>query len=333
MSPPNHFIRLRRFVFAALLLLSIIAILRPHSAKASVTLVSFTVIEETGWARLDWETATEIDNAGFRIRRNNSGGTDPNNYSPPITVVNVSSGEETNFVPPEGDLIGALYAYYDKNVVPGTTYYYLLESINSLNVSEYYGPVFLTMSGTGPTPTPSATPSATQSPTPTASPTTGSITPTSTPTATVIGTVTPTRTPTRTSTPFPTAPPTRPPLFTVTPTRTHTPTPGPSSTLTLTPSITPSPSLTLHPLDLTLTAVMAQVTSAPTITPRLPTKTPFPTYTLAVPPTPTLQFFEGANSTGTLGITITLLVLIGSGGLLTLFLILFTRDRSQEDSQ
>ena len=67
--------------------------------------------------RLEWATASEIDTAGFNIYRSEAAG-----YG--FELVN------TGIIPASQDpLIGATYYFIDDNVVPGKTYYYLLEDV------------------------------------------------------------------------------------------------------------------------------------------------------------------------------------------------------------
>ena len=66
-----------------------------------------------------WDTATEIDTAGFYLYRSNA----PDGE---FTLVNVD-GE---LIPSQGDaLSGATYSFTDEDVVPGETYYYLIEEV------------------------------------------------------------------------------------------------------------------------------------------------------------------------------------------------------------
>jgi hypothetical protein len=67
--------------------------------------------------RIEWDTATEVETAGFNIFR--------------------SQSPEGDFVSVNGELIpslgdpqsGASYTYVDQDVLPGETYYYVLEEI------------------------------------------------------------------------------------------------------------------------------------------------------------------------------------------------------------
>jgi hypothetical protein len=69
--------------------------------------------------QVDWDTATELDTAGFYLYR--------------------SLTADGDFVQVNRDLIesrgsaisGATYSYTDRDVEPGTTYYYLLEEVQN----------------------------------------------------------------------------------------------------------------------------------------------------------------------------------------------------------
>ena len=68
---------------------------------------------------VQWDTATEINTAGFYLYRSSS----PNGE---FTLVN----KEGELVPSQGNaLSGATYTFTDEDVVPGETYYYLIEEV------------------------------------------------------------------------------------------------------------------------------------------------------------------------------------------------------------
>ena len=94
-----------------------------------VELISFAAKPGPHNILLSWETASEIDSAGFylwRSERESSG------YER-ITVA---------LVPAEGSPTqGASYQYDDKDVEPGKTYYYKLEDVDTGGSRSYYGPV------------------------------------------------------------------------------------------------------------------------------------------------------------------------------------------------
>jgi len=259
----------RRIRFCLLVWLLALCLLFPGSAmpvEAVVTLVSFTVSAGDGQVLLEWETASEIDNAGFYLHRSTAEAGEYARIGP--------------FIPSEGDgLLGASYSYLDQGVQNGPTYYYKLESVATDGSSEFHGPI-------------SATPGAQLTATPTAT-STSLWTATATTMATLTPSPTAVKTPTATPSPPPTATgtPTRrqpsPPRATEapTPTATQSPTGKPTSTPTATDTPTRTPTLTatsspastaLATKTLTITPMPAlTATSSPTPTP-LPLTTPYP---------------------------------------------------------
>jgi len=141
----------------ALIALLLFLCLAAVPAHASVTLVSFTATPGNGQVVLRWETATEINNAGFFVRRSTQEAGD---------YARISS-----FMPAQGDgLLGAIYVYNDTAVTNGVTYYYKLEAVDNSQNVEFHGPISATP---GPTPTALSTSTTTQ-PLPMGSPTTTS---------------------------------------------------------------------------------------------------------------------------------------------------------------
>jgi hypothetical protein len=112
---------------------------------------------------LAWETATELDNAGFFVNRSSS---QFSGYS-----------RIGNFIPARGDpLLGATYQYTDRDVSNGITYWYKLETIDIQQNSYLLEPPVAAVPGGTFTPTASATATRTQVP--------GNATTTRTPTVT-----------------------------------------------------------------------------------------------------------------------------------------------------
>ncbi len=141
-------LRTRRQIL--LLLLTGVFFAIPLSVLANVELVSFVGYQENTWARLNWETATELNNSGFFILRNETGGTDPAQYTQ-ISIVDLLDGEPKTFIEARGDsILGAVYEVYDQNV-SSDTYYYLLQAVDANNSSEFHGPVPVTVTLTAPT--------------------------------------------------------------------------------------------------------------------------------------------------------------------------------------
>ena len=68
---------------------------------------------------VEWNTATEIDTAGFYLYRSNS----PDGE---FALIN----KEGELIPSQGNAFsGATYLFTDENVEPGETYYYLIEEV------------------------------------------------------------------------------------------------------------------------------------------------------------------------------------------------------------
>jgi len=86
-----------------------------------VTLTSFTTTVSDDKVELKWETASEIDNAGFHIWRAVGEGWKDGDYS---TVTRLTD----QLIPAKGD--GASYSYIDSNVDSGVTYHYGIEDID-----------------------------------------------------------------------------------------------------------------------------------------------------------------------------------------------------------
>ena len=94
-----------------------------------VTLVSFTATRYGNSVELYWETASEIDNAGFHLWRSDE-------ESGPYTRIT------TQLIPAKGGISwGAEYYHADGNVVSGISYFYRLEDIDFSGDSTFHGPV------------------------------------------------------------------------------------------------------------------------------------------------------------------------------------------------
>jgi len=91
-----------------------------------ITLVSFTATETEDGVLLEWETASEIENAGFNIwRKDGEAGT----YERINTTFILAEGSPTQ---------GATYSYTDYTVYPGDTYYYRLEDVDTNGKSTFH---------------------------------------------------------------------------------------------------------------------------------------------------------------------------------------------------
>ncbi len=220
---------------------------------AAVTLVSFAAEGQPNQVVILWETASELDNAGFYVNRSFQQFSGYERISP--------------FVPGEGDSItGAIYSYIDTEVQNGVGYWYKLEAIDFDQNSSFYEPPVQAIPGevvNTPTMTVAATITGTASPTTTG--TLVSVTPTATATrsATISG-PTPTRTLTvvgSTAYPVPAtatviAPqivPTQASGDAIQPTATSSAIPQPGESITATATLLPLPDLVLQFPEPTLT--------------------------------------------------------------------------------
>ncbi len=99
----------------------------------AVEMTSFTAEADFDSIRLDWETASEVDHAGFHVWRYLSENDD---YVRITDDMIESKG---------GATWGAAYSYEDIDVEPGKTYFYQLEDIDYSGTSAFHGPVFATV--------------------------------------------------------------------------------------------------------------------------------------------------------------------------------------------
>jgi hypothetical protein len=78
---------------------------------------------------INWDTATEVNTAGFNIYRTTS---------PDGEFVQINQPE--GLIPGEGTAVsGAVYSFIDQDVEANTTYYYLLEEVEyNQTVNRYY---------------------------------------------------------------------------------------------------------------------------------------------------------------------------------------------------
>ncbi|PWH17222.1 MAG: hypothetical protein DDG59_08265 [Anaerolineae bacterium] len=130
----------RRWVFIVIFFLLIMGLFPGIRAYSAVTLKYFDVSWEASTQRvkLRWETASELDNLGFQVRRKLSGSTGT------FEVVKLcnkatrcSESELEEFIFAEGTTAGKLYGdYYDDNVQAGESYTYQLIAIDTSNQEE-----------------------------------------------------------------------------------------------------------------------------------------------------------------------------------------------------
>ncbi len=208
-------------------------------SPTAVDLICFYAQGNAQGVGLEWQTATELGTSGFFVLR--------------ATTIDGAYTAISPFVPhcDDGGLVGGFYTFQDATAQLGTTYYYQLQEVVSLNPPVYnnFGPVSAT-AGQANTATP--TPTRTLTPTPTRTPTvfippTATRTPTATPTTTG---------PTATQTPTPT--------FTSTSGATATPTPTSGTQLSQTPTFTPTRSTSTSTRTPTAT-MLAAASLTPTL--------------------------------------------------------------------
>jgi hypothetical protein len=91
-----------------------------------VTLIDFTATKLDGSVLIEWQTDTEIDNAGFHLWRSEE---EEGEY---IRITN-------SMIPAQGS--GSQYSYLDEDAIDDITYYYKLEDIDLYGVSTFHGPI------------------------------------------------------------------------------------------------------------------------------------------------------------------------------------------------
>jgi hypothetical protein len=101
-----------------------------HSVgPTAVELLSFTATPKRKAIRLDWETASEIDNLGFNVYRSES-------LEGERVQLNAALIPRQN----PGSPLGAVYTWRDGAVTPGVTYYYWLEDVDLNGRATLHGP-------------------------------------------------------------------------------------------------------------------------------------------------------------------------------------------------
>ena len=159
MFSKGHFLPRRYKAFLALIaiLLTAGSLSRPlpASAQTAVSLLRFTATGRSNNILIEWETATEFNNAGFFVWASD---TVDGTYNP-----------ISDFIESQGDgVTGAIYGYVDTDVEAAIPRYYKLEAIELNQNSEFFGPVSaaanlgLPTATITPTPTTSITATSTQ---------------------------------------------------------------------------------------------------------------------------------------------------------------------------
>lgn len=239
----------------------LVAFLSPQRGLSAVTLKYFDVQWDgvTQQVKIRWETATELDNLGFQVRRKITGS------SGNFVVVKLcakasgcTESEKEDFIFAGGDALGKLYGdYFDDDIQGGISYTYRLIAIDTSQREEIAETKTVFTSGQT---------------SPIASPTSGSLfTATSTVTATSLS---PTSTPRQGNpqrTPTPVSP--SPTVRIVQPTATEAP-----SSFLQEPTTTPEPLPTETPVELVIpTLPLPSITLIFPNTPTAPIETPMET--------------------------------------------------------
>lgn len=103
-----------------------------HEKPTAIELASFTTEAGVGSVTLAWETATEMDNAGFNLHRAIA----PNG---PYTQIN-----DALIAAQGGPASGVAYSLVDQGLAPGT-YYYTLEDVDYSGATALHGPISATV--------------------------------------------------------------------------------------------------------------------------------------------------------------------------------------------
>ncbi|MCU0488123.1 MAG: hypothetical protein MUE67_04120 [Anaerolineales bacterium] len=130
------------------LILTVILAVTWTAVQAAITLLYFTATPGNQQVRLNWATATEIDNAGFYVQRSSQPNT---GYARIHSEIILAKGD--NFT-------GSTYEYLDSGLPNGAQFWYRLESIDFSQQSQFSNPI-LAVVGVPVTPSPSLSPSPT----------------------------------------------------------------------------------------------------------------------------------------------------------------------------
>jgi len=97
------------------------------AGQSAVTLLRFTATGRVNNILVEWETATEFDNAGFFVWTSDA--------------ENGTYNLISNFIEAQGDgVTGAVYGFVDADVETGVIKYYKLEAVALDQTSEFFGP-------------------------------------------------------------------------------------------------------------------------------------------------------------------------------------------------
>ena len=111
----------------------------PCDVTLAVTLADFYAAQQGDAVLVTWETASELDNRGFNLYR----GTSPDGWDRQLNSTLIPSQSQ-------GNPNGFVYTWLDDvDLVPGTSYYYWLQDLDTSGALTMHGPV--SVDYTGPT--------------------------------------------------------------------------------------------------------------------------------------------------------------------------------------
>jgi hypothetical protein len=100
-----------------------------YTTLTAVELFDFTAASSIGGVLVAWKTGSEQDNAGFNVWRSDS----ENGQFAKLTG---------SLIPAEGGAgQGASYSFTDRSAIPGGTYFYKLEDVDTAGASTFHGPI------------------------------------------------------------------------------------------------------------------------------------------------------------------------------------------------
>jgi hypothetical protein len=123
----------QRWIFSVILIASFAIFVPALRASGAVTLKYFEVSYVSNRVKLRWETATELDNLGFMVRKKNTGSSgvfETVKLCAKATMCN--EAEKQDFIFAGGSNIGQTYGdFFDDDIQPNTSYTYQLIAIDT----------------------------------------------------------------------------------------------------------------------------------------------------------------------------------------------------------
>ena len=102
-----------------------------YAGTLAVTLSDFHAVQQGDAVLVTWETASELNNRGFNLYR----GTSPDGWDRQLNTALIPSQSQ-------GSPSGFVYTWLDDaDLVPGTSYYYWLQDVDTSGALTMHGPV------------------------------------------------------------------------------------------------------------------------------------------------------------------------------------------------